>query len=69
MRNSDRGAQFGSVGVQLDREVAVGVVDGPDPGESGYRESCFLPKLPASGGLRRLAPLDPAPRELPEAGK
>ncbi len=53
-------------GVQLDREVAVGVPDGPQRDEMADEQARLLPKLPSSGGLRPFARFDVAARKLPE---
>gem|GEM_PF-5863220 len=52
--------------MQLDREVAVGVPDGPQRDEMADEQARLLPKLPSSGGLRPFARFDVAARKLPE---
>ena len=53
-------------GVQLDREVAVGVPDSPERDEATYVKARLLPKFPSGRGLGPLARLDATTRELPE---
>jgi hypothetical protein len=55
--------------VQLHGEVTVGVPDSPERNESTGAKARLLPKLSRRRGLGALARLDPATRELPEAGK
>jgi len=52
--------------VQLHREVAVGVPDGPEREEVADVKARLLPELPPGRGLGPLAGLDTAARKLPE---
>jgi hypothetical protein len=53
--------------VQLHREVAVGVPDGPERDEVADVKARLLAKLPSGRGFGTFAGLDMAARELPEA--
>ncbi len=55
--------------VQFDREVAVGVTDGPQTDQSLYPEAGLLAQLAPHGIIGGFPPFDPAPGELPEPRK
>ena len=56
-------------GVQLDREVTIGVPNSPERDEAADAKARLFAKFPAGCGLRPLTGLDLAARELPEARK
>ncbi len=54
-------------GVQLDREVAVGMPNGPERDEATDVKACLFAKFASGRGLGPLTGRDMAARELPEA--